>query len=181
MEIKKLFFILLFSLFSTLSFCNDEIIHSIKGSLEKNPEVQEIINDFNSMKIYKKQYDSQWFPSLQLDFPESATLSRGDSYAIMNQKPSSKHTIMLNPAARISIQQKLPGNGSFSVSSGYRLYILPERKYYLQLPFFSTSINQTISKDSFKFGNNSESMKNYLLKFKWNMVFLILTRSFFLN
>lgn len=156
MEIKKSFFILVFSFFSSLSFCHDEIINSIRSSLEKNPGVQEIMNDFNSMKIYKKQYDYQWFPSLQLDFPESVTLSRGDSFAIMNQKPNPQHTIMLNPTVRLSLQQKLPGNGSFSISSGYRLYFLPERKYYLQLPFFSASINQTISKDSFKYGNNSE-------------------------
>ena len=126
MDIKKSVFIILFIFFPCFSFCNESIINSIKSSLEKNPDVQKIKNDFISLKIYKKQYDYQWIPSLQLDFPESITFSRGDSYAVINQNPNPKHTIMLNPAVRVSVQQKLPGNGSLSVSSGYELYYLPK-------------------------------------------------------
>ena len=54
MDIKKLFFLILVSFFQNQIFCNDVLINSIKESLGKNPEVQKTINDYCSLKIYKK-------------------------------------------------------------------------------------------------------------------------------
>lgn len=191
MEIRKRIFLLMVLLFSAPAFCNEELtgeefsekefntealIETFRLSLEKNPDVQKIQNDFRSLKIYKKQYDYQWFPALQFDFPQSTTFSRGDRYAVINQNSSPRHTLMLNPGIRFSIQQKLPGNGAFSVSSGYQFYYLPDRKKFLQLPFFSTNFSQTISTDSFMFSKNSEAQ---LLKTQMDYNLMELNKNLF--
>lgn len=157
---------------------NEEIITSLKSFLKKNPDVLKILNDFQSLKIYKKQYDYQWLPTLQLDFPQDAIFSRGDKYSIMNQNSSPKHIVMLNPGIKFSIQQKLPGNGNFFISSGYELYYIPQRKSFLQMPFLSTSFYQSLSADSFMFGKNSESQ---LLKTQVEYNIIELKKNLFLQ
>ena len=159
MALRKIFFVLLLTSFCSFAFCGEDgIVRFINSALERRPEVQKIKNDLLSVVIQKKQYDYQWIPVLQLDFPQSAALLRGDDFSVMNQKSSSKHMLMLEPAVKFSLQQKLPGNGSFSIYSTYDLNYLPERRAYLQNPSLGVSFAQTISTDSFMFGKNSEAL-----------------------
>ncbi len=159
MALRKIFFVLLLTSFCSFAFCGEDgIVRFINSALERRPEVQKIKNDLLSVVIQKKQYDYQWIPVLQLDFPQNAALLRGDDFSVMNQKSSSKHMLMLEPAVKFSLQQKLPGNGSFSIYSTYDLNYLPERRAYLQNPSLGVSFAQTISTDSFMFGKNSEAL-----------------------
>ena len=134
-------------------FCRqvlEEVLKSSTSSIQ-------LENNMRNVELSYLQQKYSWLPIFQLDFPQDATLSRGDYTYIINQMPNKNKTLSTTHSVSLSIYQKLPANGNFQTLIGYALSVLPDRQLFLQNPYISLSFSQRIAKGLFGLGKNPES------------------------
>lgn len=159
---RFLILLILFPFLSQLLFAADveqnywqELVNT---AFKNNPEVVKIQSDYNSARIYKMQNDYSWFPVLQIDLPQNVNESRSDYLYIRNGTTSSENGFILNPNIRLAIYQKLPGNGSLSLTTGYGFYYLLNRRVFLQYPQINLNLEQTLAKGAFGLTKNPQTL-----------------------
>lgn len=126
-------------------------------AFENSENVFQLKQEYISVLISKKQYDYQWFPSLQVSLQETTSFTNGSGIQIINQSQSTELTKILTPFVNFSINQKLPGQGSLNLSAGYGFNYLPEKNAFLQFPEISFSYNQYLGRGAFGICGNIEN------------------------
>ena len=116
-----------------------------------NTRVTNLLNEYQSSLIKKKQYDYSWVPVIQTGFQNNLNLKRSDYIYILNQTQNlnSEPAIILSPVTSVSVIQKLPGNGQISLTADYAFSYLAERNLFIQYPGLELSFNQSLSRGSF--------------------------------
>lgn len=160
MVLKKLLIIISYILiFSINGYSNESDFWKqfFKIAFDNNKNVLDLKLEYNSVLINKKQYDYQWFPKLQVGIQETNTFTRGDAISILNQTSNSELTQIISPSLYFSINQKLPGLGSFNLSTQYGFNYLPDRNVYLQYPQIDLTFQQYLGNGAFGIKGNIEN------------------------
>lgn len=159
MVLKKFFFVILSFIFLSNIIAEDNYWTKIvKTAFENNPEVTKIQNRYLSTYINKKQIDYSWIPYFQFNFQQSLNNSRGDYIYVFNQYPNIEKTWIFTPELNISFNQKLPGNGMLSISSGYGFNYLADRNAFLQIPQIQLNFSQNLGRGAFGITKNPETL-----------------------
>lgn len=163
MVLKKKIIILYLQIFISIS-CYSQDTTDIsfwtkffQTAFDNSKNVFNLKQEHNSTLISKKQYDYQWFPQLQVSLQETTTITRGDGIYLINQEPSSELATILTPFMNFSIIQKLPGQGSISLSTGYGFNYVADRNAFMQFPQINLNFSQYLGRGAFGITGNIDN------------------------
>lgn len=157
LKVSKKIFIFLFCITSQFCFSQENYWSELfKTAFSNSSKVNEYKAEYLSTVINKKQYDYLWFPSLQTSLQNSLNASRGDYLRVLNQNTDPEITWVTSPSASISINQKLPGSGNFSLGTGYGFNYSLDHKAFIQWPQIQLGLNQKLSRGAFGITKNPE-------------------------
>ncbi|MCR5437664.1 MAG: hypothetical protein K6E97_11440 [Treponema sp.] len=129
----------------------------IQTAFKNSSSVTTIKNNYANAIIHKLQYTYYWFPKLQLNFQTTATRTRGDYFYILNSGTTPYHTWLLSPFSSLTLYQKLPGQGTISLSANYSFNYLPERNLFIQDPELNLTISQSLYQGIFGISYDPET------------------------
>lgn len=155
---KKTLFTGILLLFFNLSYSNENNYwqNLIQTAFSNSESINSIKLEYTTALINKKQFDYQWFPQLQVTLQGTSRLTRGDKINILNESADPSLTQILSPFVNFSIFQRLPGQGTLSLSGKYGFNYLPERNSFLQWPELSFSFSQYLGRGIFGITGNPE-------------------------
>lgn len=156
-KIISIIFIFHFFFVSSVLYAQNEMqqdsfwIGIFQTAFLNNTRVTDLLNEYQSSLIKKKQYDYSWVPVIQTGIQNNFNFKRSDYINILNQTQNidSEHTLLLSPVTSVSIIQKLPGNGQVSLTADYAFSYLTERNLFIQYPSLELSFNQGLSRGTF--------------------------------
>lgn len=124
---------------------------TIQTAFSNSSKIASLINEYQSYVVQKKQYDYSWFPVIQTGIQNTFNLRRSDYLYVLNQTQvlDSEHTILMSPAATISIIQKLPGNGQISFKADYAFSYFPKKRAFIQYPNLELNFSQNLFRGAF--------------------------------
>ena len=128
----------------------------MQTAFKNSTKVNEIKSDYISVLINKRQYDYQWFPSIQIGFQNSFNASRGDTLYLLNQASDSAITWTSTPSTYLSLNQKLPGKGYITLTTSYGFSYSIDHRLFLQWPQLQFSLSQKLSRGAFGITKNPE-------------------------
>lgn len=152
---NKYLFFFVFFLISSLALAQDNLSSSewwtaqLQTAFSNSPKVRQLINNYTSITVQKKQYDYSWFPVIQAGIQDSVTIRRGDYIPLLNQTSDSNHKLIMSPSISISIFQKLPANGQISLTTDYAFSYLLGRKSFIQYPQLQFQFSQSLARGAF--------------------------------
>ena len=131
----------------------------ISKALKESPQALILSNNADVTNTTFKLQKKQWLPSIQFDLQADSNQIQGEYLLIRNKGTVTFPQTVITPSTNIGLNQKLPGNGQFTVDAGYGFSLLTEQNAYIQNPYLQIGLSQRLSYGAFFLSKDPSFMK----------------------